>query len=86
MTLDDAIPIFYGGLTGVQGVFLGYAEVWRNKYRDDALRNQIQTNSHAPSMYRANGAVRNVPEWYEAFDISEDDELYLAPEDRVKIW
>jgi putative endopeptidase len=37
-------------------------------------------------MYRANGAVRNVPEWYQAFDVQEGDALYLAPEDRVKIW
>ena len=44
------------------------------------------TNPHAPSMYRANGAVRNVPEFYEAFEVAEGDELYLAPEERVKIW
>ncbi len=86
MSLNGEEPPVIDGFTGVQRVFLGYAQVWRNKYRDDALRNQIQTNPHAPSMYRSNGAVRNVPEWYEAFDISEDDELYLAPEDRVKIW
>jgi putative endopeptidase len=44
------------------------------------------TNPHAPSMYRANGAVRNVPEFYEAFDVKEGDALYLPPEKRVKIW
>ena len=86
MSLNGEEPPVIDGFTGVQRVFLGYAQIWRNKYRDDALRNLIQTNPHAPSMYRSNGAVRNVPEWYEAFDISEDDELYLAPEDRVKIW
>ncbi|MCH8135572.1 MAG: peptidase M13 [Proteobacteria bacterium] len=86
MSLHGEEPPVIDGFTGVQRVFLGYAQVWRNKYRDAELRNQIQTNPHAPSMYRSNGAVRNVPEWYEAFDISEDDELYLAPEDRVKIW
>ena len=86
MSLNGEEPPVIDGFTGEQRVFLGYAQVWRNKYRDDALRNLIQTNPHAPSMYRSNGAVRNVPEWYEAFDISEDDELYLAPGDRVKIW
>ena len=86
MSLNGEEPPVIDGFTGVQRVFLGYAQVWRNKYRDDALRNLIQTNPHAPAMYRSNGAVRNVPEWYEAFDISEGDELYLAPEDRVKIW
>ena len=74
------------GYTGVQRVFLGFGQVWRNKYRDESLRLLIGTNPHAPGMYRANGSVRNVPEFYEAFDISEDDALYLAPKDRVKIW
>jgi putative endopeptidase len=86
MSLDGKEPPVIDGFTGVQRVFLGYAQVWRNKYRDEALRNLIQTNPHAPSMYRANGAVRNVPEWYEAFNVTPDDELYLAPEERVKIW
>jgi putative endopeptidase len=86
MSLDGKEPPVIDGFTGVQRVFLGYAQVWRNKYRDEALRNLIQTNPHAPSMYRANGAVRNVPEWYEAFNVTPDDELYLPPEERVKIW
>lgn len=74
------------GFTGVQRVFLGFGQVWRGKYRDEALRLQIETNPHSPSEYRANGSVRNVPEFYAAFDVSPDDALYLAPEDRVKIW
>jgi putative endopeptidase len=86
MSLNGEEPPVIDGFTGVQRVFLGYAQVWRNKYRDEALRNLIQTNPHAPSMYRANGAVRNVPEWYEAFNVTPDDDLYLPPEDRVKIW
>ena len=49
-------------------------------------RQLILTNPHTPSMYRANGAVRNVPEFYEAFDVGEGDVLYLTPEERVKIW
>ncbi|MFQ5609131.1 MAG: M13 family metallopeptidase, partial [Woeseiaceae bacterium] len=86
MSLDGEEPPVIDGFTGVQRVFLGYAQVWRNKYRDEALRNLIQTNPHSPAMYRANGAVRNVPEWYEAFGIEEGDALYLPPEERVKIW
>ena len=74
------------GYTGKQRVFLGYAISWRAKMRDEALRHQINTDPHAPAMYRVNGVVRNVPEFYEAFDISETDKLYLPPEDRVKIW
>jgi putative endopeptidase len=86
MSLDGKEPPVIDGFTGIQRVFLGYAQVWRNKYRDEALRNLIQTNPHSPSMYRANGAVRNVPEWYAAFDVTPEDDLYLPPEDRVKIW
>jgi putative endopeptidase len=86
MSLDGEEPPVIDGFTGVQRVFLGYAQVWRNKYRDEALRNLIQTNPHAPSMYRSNGAVRNVPEWYEAFNVTAEDDLYLPPEERVKIW
>jgi putative endopeptidase len=56
------------------------------KYRDEALRKLIMTDPHAPYMYRANGAVRNVPEFYEAFDVGEGEALYLPPEKRVKIW
>jgi putative endopeptidase len=72
--------------TGIQRVFLGFGQVWRGKYREEALRLQIETNPHSPSQYRANGSVRNVPEFYAAFDVKPGDSLYLAPEDRVKIW
>ncbi|MCH7503918.1 MAG: peptidase M13 [Proteobacteria bacterium] len=86
MSLDGQEAPVIDGFTGVQRVFLGYAQAWRNKYRDEALRLLIGTDPHAPAMYRANGAVRNVPEFYEAFAVSESDALYLPPEERVKIW
>lgn len=74
------------GFTGEQRVFLGFGQVWLNKYRDEALRSQIETDPHSPSPFRANGSVRNVPEFYEAFKVTEGDALYLSPEERVKIW
>ena len=74
------------GFTGEQRVFLGFGQVWLNKYRDEALRSQIETDPHSPSPFRANGSVRNVPEFYKAFNVSEADALYLPPEERVKIW
>jgi putative endopeptidase len=74
------------GFTGEQRVFLGYSQVWRRLYREESLRRRIATDPHSPAEYRTNGAVRNVPEWYEAFDVQEGDALYLAPEERVKIW
>jgi len=86
MSLQGEDAPIIDGLTGEQRVFLGFAQVWRGKIRDEELRRRIATDPHSPAVYRANGAVRNVPEFYEAFNVSEDDALYLAPEDRVKIW
>lgn len=81
----EEVPVL-DGYTGAQRVFIGYAQGWRGKSRDEALRVQINTDPHSPRQYRVNGVVRNVPEFYEAFDVAETDALYLAPEDRVKIW
>jgi putative endopeptidase len=86
ISLDGAEPPVMDGYTAKQRVFIGYAQGWRGKSRDEALRVQINTDPHSPRQYRVNGVVRNVPEFYEAFDIAETDALYLAPEDRVKIW
>jgi putative endopeptidase len=86
MSLNGEEAPVIDGFTGEQRVFLGFAQIWRGIIRDESLRKLIATDSHSPRIYRTNGAVRNVPEFYEAFDVSEDDALYLAPEDRVKIW
>jgi putative endopeptidase len=86
MSLNGEEPPVIDGFTGIQRVFLGFGQVWRGQYRDETLRLQIGTDPHSPSMYRANGPVRNVPEWYEAFGIKETDALYLPPAERVKIW
>ena len=74
------------GITGDQRFFFGWAQVWQSKYREDALRNQIATDSHSPAEFRVIGPVRNVDAWYEAFDVQPGDKYYLAPEDRVRIW
>ena len=74
------------GLTGDQRFFLAYAQIWKGKYRDDAMRSQIKNGPHSPVEYRANGIVRNFDAWYEAFDVQPGDALYLPPEKRVKIW
>jgi putative endopeptidase len=86
MSLDGAEPPLIDGYTGEQRVFLGWAQVWRRKYRDEELRRRIATDPHSPAEFRVNGIVRNVPEFYTAFDVQEDDALYLPPEARVKIW
>ncbi|MDH3374560.1 MAG: peptidase M13 [Gammaproteobacteria bacterium] len=86
MSLNGEQAPVIDGFTGEQRVFLGYAQVWRAKIRDEELRRRIATDPHSPPNYRANGAVRNVPEFYAAFDVQEGDALYLPPEERVKIW
>ncbi|WP_276168322.1 M13 family metallopeptidase [Zobellia alginiliquefaciens] len=72
--------------TGEQRLFIGYAQSWRNKIRDEALRVQINTDPHSPANFRVNGVVSNIPEFYSAFNVQKGDSLYLAPEKRVKIW
>jgi len=74
------------GLTGDQRFFMAYAQIWRTKYRDEALVNLIKSDPHSPGMYRANGSVRNFDPWYAAFDVKPGDKLYLPPEERVRIW
>ena len=74
------------GFTGDQRVYLGWAQVWRGKSRDDALKQQIASDPHSPGYYRVNGTIRNQPGWYSAFDVKAGDKLYVAPADRVKIW
>lgn len=86
MSLNGKEAPVLDGYTGIQRVFLGWAQVWAEKTRDEALRNQIATDPHSPAQFRVNGVVRNVPEFYEAFDVKPTDKLYLAPEKRVKIW
>jgi putative endopeptidase len=74
------------GLTGEQRFFLGYAQTFRAKRTDEEARRQLVADPHAPERYRVNGVVRNVDAWYEAFDVRPGDKLYLAMEDRVRLW
>ena len=74
------------GFTGDQRVFLGWAQVWQSKSREDALKNQVATDSHSPAMFRVIGPVRNVDAWYDAFNVLPGQRYYLAPEERVYIW
>ena len=78
-------PATLDGFTPDQRFFLGFAQVWRTKFREAALRNRVLTDVHAPGMYRAL-TVRNIDAWYPAFDVKDGTKLYLAPDKRVKIW
>ena len=73
------------GFTPDQRFFLGFAQAWRSKSREQALRNSLLTDVHAPGQYRAL-TVRNLDAWYPAFDVQPGQALYLAPEARVKVW
>ncbi|WP_337879815.1 M13-type metalloendopeptidase [Rheinheimera sp.] len=74
------------GYTGEQRVLLSWAQVWRSKYRDAAMQQMIATDPHSPPHYRVNGILSNLPQFYTAFDVKPTDKMYIAPENRVKIW
>ncbi|WP_322857825.1 M13 family metallopeptidase [Mycobacterium shigaense] len=74
------------GLTGVQRVFYGWAQVWRTKSRDAEAIRRLAIDPHSPPEFRCNGVLRNIDAFYEAFAVAEDDELFLAPQRRVRIW
>jgi putative endopeptidase len=74
------------GLTGEQRFFLAYAQVWREKQREDALRSQVTSDPHSPGRFRVWGPLRNVDAWYQAFGITPDNAMYIPPEKRARIW
>ena len=85
ISAEEEAPVI-DGLTGDQRFFLSWAQVWRSKYREEATRRQLLTDPHSPPVYRVNGVVRNLAEWYDAFNVTEDNEMYLPPEQRIRIW
>ena len=74
------------GYTGDQRFYLAYAQAWRGKQTDASMRQRVLSNPHSPVEYRVNGVVRNDDGWYEAFDVKPGDALYLAPDQRVRMW
>lgn len=86
LSLKGQPPPVIDGIPADQRFYMGWAQSWRAKQRDDSLRQQVLTNVHSPEMYRANGPVRNIPEFYTAFGVKEGDKMFLPAERRVKIW
>lgn len=74
------------GFTGEQRFFLGWGQVWRTLWRDEALRQQLANGVHSPGQIRSYAPLRNMDAWYEAFNVKPGDALYVNPEDRVRIW
>jgi predicted metalloendopeptidase len=86
MSLGGKEPPIVDGLTGDQRFFMGFAQIWRSIYRDEALRNQIMTNPHSPGPYRAFVPLVNNDAFQRTFNVQPGDRMYRAPADRVKIW
>jgi putative endopeptidase len=74
------------GLTGDQRFFLAYAQYYREKQRDDALKSQVTTDPHSPGRFRVLGPLPNIQAWYDAFGITPDNAMYIPPEKRAHIW
>jgi putative endopeptidase len=86
LSLDGRPAPVIDGLTGVQRVFYGWAQVWRTKSREAEAIRRLAVDPHSPPEFRCNGVVRNVDAFYDAFDVAEADALYLEPNSRVRIW
>jgi putative endopeptidase len=85
-SLKGEQPPVLDGLSGDQRFFLSFAQVWRSKFREDALRNQVMSDVHSPAIFRVNGQLPNLDAWYTAFDVKPADKLYVPPDQRVRIW
>ncbi|MEQ8272286.1 MAG: M13-type metalloendopeptidase [Deltaproteobacteria bacterium] len=86
LSLEGGEAPVIDGYTGNQRFFLGWGQIWRRKYRDAELERRLVVDPHSPSRFRVIGILSNMPEFYEAFEVKEGDELYRAPDQRVKIW
>jgi putative endopeptidase len=86
MSLNGKPAPVIDGLTGDQRFFLAFAQAWRGKQRDDAIKTQVASDPHSPRRYRVIGPLRNLDAWYAAFGIGPDSKFYIAPEQRVRIW
>jgi putative endopeptidase len=86
LSLDGAEPPVIDGLTGGERFFLGWAQAWRTKLRDEEALRLLSIDPHSPSEFRCNQIVRNIDVFYSTFGVTERDALWLDPEDRVTIW
>ncbi len=85
LSLNGKKPKVIDGWTGEQRFFLGFSQVWRQKYRDAILLQQLTTDPHSPGNFRPY-VVRNLDAWYAAFDVKPGEKYYLSPADRLKVW
>lgn len=86
IAMGGAAPEVLDGLTGDQRFFMSWAQVWRDLARDEAMRNQLESDPHSPAEFRVNGAVQNIEAWYQAFGVGAGDKLFVPTEARSRIW
>ncbi|CAB4609141.1 MAG: peptidase M13 [Actinobacteria bacterium] len=86
LSLQGAPAPVIDGFTGSQRLFMGWAQVWRQKMRAEEVKRRVSTDPHSPDEFRCNQVVKNLVEFYEAFDVKEGDALYLPESERVRIW
>ncbi|MFC7446735.1 M13 family metallopeptidase [Rhodococcus daqingensis] len=86
IALDGKDSPTIDGLTGLQRVFFGWAQVWRTKARNEEAIRRLAVDPHSPPEFRCNGVVRNLDSFHDAFEVTPGDALYLEPERRVRIW
>jgi predicted metalloendopeptidase len=86
IALDGQAPPELDGFTGDQRFFIGWAQIWARKYREDELRRRLGVSPHSPNEYRVNVALPNLPAFAEAFGVKPGDRLYRPPEQTVRIW
>jgi putative endopeptidase len=86
LSLEGKNPPVIDGFTGEQRFFLGWAQCWRQKMRPEEIRRRVATDPHSPDEFRCNQVVRNLDEFYQAFDVKESDALFLPANERVRIW
>jgi predicted metalloendopeptidase len=86
LSLNGKSAAVIDGLTGYQRLFFGWAQVWRGKNRPEEMRRRVATDPHSPNEFRCNQIVKNLDEFYAAFDVKPGDGLYLPEKERVRIW
>jgi putative endopeptidase len=86
MSLNGKDAPVIDGLTGDQRFFLAFAQAWRGKQREDAIKTQVASDPHSPRRFRVIGPLRNLDAWYQAFGVTPDSKFYIPPEQRVRIW
>ncbi|TQV76946.1 peptidase M13 [Aliikangiella marina] len=86
LSLDGKEAPVIDGFSGEERFFMGWAQVWASKYRDQAMTQQLIRGPHSPATFRGNGPLMNMPEFMKALDVKPGDGMYRAPEERVKIW